>query len=284
MAEPAAKLESVSLRYGRHVALAEVTTSLPQGAIVGLTGRNGAGKSSLLRALVGREPGHTGAIRVGGLPVRRLGRALGLAHLSGDDWPYAADQNLRSMLGALRRTRPGFDAARAAELLEAFGVPLAGFKRNLSRGQFSAAQSALGLATRAPLTLLDEPQLGLDAPSRERLAALIVQEQADWPRTIVISTHLIDETAPLFERLLVLDAGRLVADDDVDVLLGRYLRVQADSATLEILPHLGAIERLGGRASAVVPADAVPRELVDRAHPLTLQALASVLPLDRKDH
>lgn len=81
----------------------------------------------------------------------------------------------------------------------------------------------------------------------------------------------------------MLDAGRLATDAGVDALLARWVRVEADLATLETLPRLGELERLGGRGSAIVPADALPAGFVGRTHPLTLQALAGVLPLAPKE-
>ena len=190
------------------------------------------------------------------------------------------------LLGLLRwratgeRFRQAMGETLAVGLICAVVAYLVG---HLSAGKQTAAQASLALASRAPLTLLDEPQTGLDAPSRDLLTRAIIEEQALRPRTWVISTHLIDETAPLFERVLVLDAGRLVTDADVDELLTRWVRVEADPAVLEALPRLGELERLGGRGSAIVAASDVPAGFAGRTHPLTLQALAGVLPLASKE-
>lgn len=284
---PAVALDALSVTFrspGRDVrALDAVTTSIPADSIVGLIGRNGAGKTTLLRVLAGHEPRLGGGASVFGVPVGRLGRTPGLVHLASQRWPHGADHSVASLMRALRRTRPAFDRPRALDLLDRFDIAPKAMASRLSTGQASVAQTCLALASRAPLTLLDEPHAGLDAPSRDLLGRLIIEEQGLHPRTFVISTHLIDETAPLFERVLVLDAGRLVTDADVEELLARWVRVEADPATLEALPHVGSLERLGGRASAIVPADAVPAGFVGRTHPLTLQALSGVLPLASKE-
>lgn len=284
---PAVTLDAVGVTFGspgRSVtALDAVTATLPIHGIVGLIGRNGAGKTTLLRVLAGREPRHAGVASVFGVPAGRLGSFPGLVHLSSPVWAHAADQSLHSLATGLQRANRRFDRDRAHDLLTTFGIPRAASPRRLSSGQASAAMVALALASRAPLTLLDEPQTGLDAPTRALLTRLIVEEQSETPRTWVISTHLIDETAPLFERVLVLDAGRLVTDEPVDDLLLRYVRIDADAASIESLPHVGGLERLGSRASAIIPAGVVPPALASRTRPVTLQELSGFLPLVPKE-
>lgn len=280
---PALTTTDLSVRFGSTDALRAVSASVPAGTITGLLGRNGAGKTTLLRVLAGREPRFSGSAAVFGLDASRLGGAPGLVHLATQAWPSTGDRSLAALARALGRVRPHFDADRYHDLLGQFGVPARARLRRLSSGQETAAMASLALASRSPLTLLDEPQTGLDAPSRALLNRLIVEEQGDHPRTWVISTHLIDETAPLFERVLVLDGGRLVTDEAVDALLDRYVRLEAGVATIESLPHVGGLDRLGDRASAIVPADAVPAGLASRAHPLTLQELAGVLPITAKE-
>ncbi|MDO5533995.1 MAG: ATP-binding cassette domain-containing protein [Propionibacteriaceae bacterium] len=287
MTEPAVVLDDLSMTFrtpGRDVrALDALTATVPAGAIVGLLGRNGSGKTSLLRVLAGRDPRFTGSASVYGTPVRDLGRTPGLVGWAIGGWPGARDQSLASLLRSIGRATPLLDQDRARVLMERFGLPVGGSWQKLSQGKLSAARASITLAMRAPLTLLDEPQAAMDAPSRDLLTAAIIEEQELHPRTWVISTHLIDEAAPLFERVLVLDSGRLVTDAEVDELLARWVRVEADAETLASLPHLGELDRLGARASAILPVDAVPAGPGVRTHPLTLQALAGLLPLAPKE-
>lgn len=266
---PAVSLRDIALRYGRTDALRGVTLDIAADAVTGLVGRNGAGKTSLMRVVAGFEPRHAGS-------VRTAGRVM----LTSDRWAAAADQSVASMIGHLRRAQPSFDPDRAHELLGRFGVPPRAGLLRLSRGQASAAQASLALASRAPITLLDEPHLGLDAPSRELFAALVVEELVTHPRTIVISTHLIDETSPLFERLIVLDAGRVVADDAMDALLARWVRVQGPADRLAGVRLLRP-ERLGGRVTGIVERAALDAAGADgvRVSRLSVQELAGVLPL-----
>ena len=266
--------DQVSVRFGRKQALSDVTTTIIADAVTGLVGRNGSGKTTLLRVAAGRELRHSGRVRLDNLPAT----TPGLVHLAGDAWPWAADQSIASMAGHAARFHPGFSAAALDAHLTRFGLTSQARVSSLSRGQGSAARCAIALASRAPVTLLDEPQLGMDAPSRELLAELIVEELGELPRTLVVSTHLIDETAPLFEHLLVLDAGRALVNDEVDSLLGRFVQVEGDAEALAGV-RLHDAHPLGGRVSGVLDRTelhSLPAGV--RTTALQVQQLAGLLP------
>lgn len=260
----AAELRGVGLTFrgGKVEALTGVDLSLHDGVVTGLVGRNGAGKTSLLRVLAGWEPRFTGA-------ATRFGRSVlaggGDVVLAGEQWPLAADQRILDLATHLARVHPGFDHARLADLLARYDVRLRATARSLSRGRRSAALLALALATRAPLTLLDEPMLGMDAPTRLESARIITEELEEAPRAIVLSTHLVEESEPLFERLVLLDRGSVVAHESVAELTRGWVRVFGPADQVAALPRRGDLHHLGGRASAVVPRDAagsLPSEAV----------------------
>lgn len=193
---PAIELTDVSLRHGRTLALDGVSATIPAGSVTGLVGRNGAGKTSLLRVIAGREPRHTGRVSVLAQPASRLGHTPGAVHLLCDTWGFAADLTVAGVGAHLRRLGGPYDQDRARDLLDRFGVPHDAPVGRLSRGQASAARLSLALASRAPITLLDEPTLGMDAAARALTTRVVIEELAEAPRTLVISTHLIDEAAP----------------------------------------------------------------------------------------
>jgi ABC-2 type transport system ATP-binding protein len=239
---------------GATEALAGVSLTLREPAIVGLVGRNRAGKSTLLRVLAGREPRYSGEATVFGLSAPR---AMGRAIVAGDRWPFAAGQTFKTLARHLGRF--GVDPRSSVQ----------------SRGSVSSGLACLALAARAPLTMLDEPMLGMDAPSRKTIAEIVVEEQADEPRIIVMSTHLIDEVADLFERVLVLEGGRLRADADPSTLVSRYRRVEGSHDEVARLRVVGDLARLGNRAEAIVEAEGLPTAV--RAYPVGLQDLVTAL-------
>lgn len=105
--------------------------------------------------------------------------------------------------------------------------------KKLSRGQLSAVGVIIGLASRAELTFFDEPYLGLDAVARQLFYDRLVEDYADFPRTIVLSSHLIDEVANLLEHVIVIDKGKIIMDNDAEEIRGSAVTVVGVKARLE---------------------------------------------------
>lgn len=209
-------LEGVTQRFGRTTALEGVDVAFRPGVINGLVGRNGSGKSTLLHLVAGYRKATTGRVLVDGGPVwedeERRARTCFMGHLGG----VIPDLKVGVSLSIQRALRPDWseDAfLRAADTLE---VPLKGRPGRLSTGQQSALAACVALATRAEVTLLDEVHIGLDAVARGRLTETILQEYADRPRTIVLSSHLLDEVEDVMEDVVVLHRGRVVASGATD--------------------------------------------------------------------
>jgi ABC-2 type transport system ATP-binding protein len=127
--------------------------------------------------------------------------------------------------------------------------------KKLSRGQLSAVGVVVGLASRAPLTFFDEPYLGLDAVARQVFYDRLLEDYAEHPRTIVLSTHLIDEVANLLEHVIVIDEGRIVVDAEADELRGRMTTVVGSASAVDAFAaghDVVARDGLGGLASATI--------------------------------
>ncbi|SEB67565.1 ABC-2 type transport system ATP-binding protein [Paramicrobacterium humi] len=171
---------------------------------------------------------------------------------------------------------PEWDAAFAAQLIEEFRLPEKRPIKKLSRGQLSAVGIIVGLASHAPLTFFDEPYLGLDAVARQLFYDRLLTDFAEHPRTIVLSTHHIDEAANLLEHVVVLDEGRVLLDADTDELRGRTLQVagRADAVDAFVRDRdVPARERLGGLRSATITAEPGDAEAAERAG-LTVSAVS----------
>ena len=224
-------LQRVGVRYGAVRAVDDVTAELPAGAIIGLLGRNGAGKTSLMAAIAGFTRPSTGSVRVAGRapfddPVTTAGTCL---MREAGDFPQESVRRVLS-LAALRES---WDAELANRLLDRFELPLRNNVGKLSRGQRSALAAVVGIASRAPLTMFDEVYLGMDAAVRYTFYDELLADYTQHPRTVILSSHLIGEVENLFEHVLMLHHGKLLLADAAEALRERGHRVVGPAAEVE---------------------------------------------------
>jgi ABC-2 type transport system ATP-binding protein len=214
------EVHDVTKRFGSVTAVDGVSFRLEEGKIYGLLGRNGAGKTTLMSLLTGQEFATHGAIRVfGEYPVENAGVLERVCFIK-ESQKYPDDFKVKHVLRMAPRVFPNWDQAFADRLVADFRVPVDRRMKKLSRGQFSAVGVIVGLASRAPLTFFDEPYLGLDAVARQLFYDRLLADYAEHPRTVVLSTHLIDEVSALLEHVLVIDEGQLLVDSPADELQG----------------------------------------------------------------
>jgi ABC-2 type transport system ATP-binding protein len=278
---PVIAVDGLTRRYRDHAALDDVSFELAAGSIIGLLGRNGAGKTTLLRILAGQEFPSSGSVRVLGAPPMENEAVLQRMVFVREDQAYP-DIKVRHALRAASWFYPNWDAGLAQSLAADFDLrPNKAIKR-LSRGQRSALGITMGLAARAEVTLFDEPYAGLDAVARQIFYDRLLADYAERPRTILLSTHLIDEAAALFESVVVIDRGRVVLEAAADGLRGVATTVSGPALAVQDFTAGRAVwdrRRLGSQASvvAVGPLDeaarARARSLGLDLAPLTLQQL-----------
>lgn len=283
---PTVLFQNVTKRYGRVTALDDVSATLNPGTVYGLLGRNGAGKTTLMSILDAQSFPTTGTVHVGGANPAESWRAVQQVCFIREDQKYPDEATAPSVLKTASWFYPNWDAALADHLLTAFGLPRKTVTKKLSRGQKSALAAIFGLASRAPVTLFDEPYLGLDATARDLFYRTLMEDLADHPRTILISSHLIDEIATLIDHVLLLDRGRLVIDESTEVLLSRAHSLTGPTALVaqfcegfEVLKteSLGGVSRYEflGDVSSVQRAG-LARQGLDLA-PLPLQSLSTAI-------
>lgn len=209
-------------------AVDDVTFALRRGERVGYIGANGAGKSTTIKMLTGILTPTAGTVRTCGLePVRQrrtLARHVGVVFGQRSQlwWDLPLVDSLH-ILATLHRLPPARAAARRAELVERLelGDFLDTPVRQLSLGQRMRGEVAAALQHSPGLVVLDEPTVGLDVLSKERLRVFLREELAAHDRTLLLTTHDMDDVERLCDRLLVVDRGRLVYDGDVAGLVAR---------------------------------------------------------------
>ena len=246
---------NLTKRFGPVHAVDGVSFRLEEGRIYGLLGRNGAGKTTLMSLLTGQEFATGGEIEVFGTsPVENAGVLERVCFIK-ESQKYPDNFRVKHVLRSAPWFFPNWDAEFAARLVTDFRLPLTRQMKKLSRGQFSAVGVVVGLASRAPLTFFDEPYLGLDAVARQLFYDRLLEDYAEHPRTVILSTHLIDEVSDLLEHVLVIDEGKLLVDSPADELRGSATTVVGGREAVEkFLGRREVLHRdgIGGLVSATV--------------------------------
>lgn len=225
---------------GKAVALRNVSMQLERGRVYGLIGRNGSGKTTLLRTIAGQLLAQ-GSVQVGGQEV--FDNPVVLQHIiyAGMDADFPEGVPLQSLIDTAAARWPYFDREFALHLVERFGLDLRKSLAASSRGQRSLAAVVLGIAARCPVTLLDEPYLGVDVQNRDELYRLLLDDLAAFPRTVVISTHHIDDAAKVLDAVIFIEGGTVTAVRDLDDVLEHVVQISgAESAVADVLRRVSA--------------------------------------------
>lgn len=196
--------------YGSFKALDGITIELEPNKIYGLLGRNGAGKTTLLNILASRIFATSGEAKIFGKSSYENIDILKKICFIEEKGFYADSIKVFQVLDLAAGLYPGWDAEYAKKLVDMFELDTKKKYKQLSRGMETSLGLIIGLASRAELTIFDEPSLGLDAVVRERFYDAIIDDFAQNPRTIILSTHLIDEVSRIFEDIVIIDNGRLL--------------------------------------------------------------------------
>ena len=244
--------------YGSVTAINQVSFSLEAGKIYGLLGRNGAGKTTIMQIITAQLFATSGKVQVFGETPYENSRVLSQLCFVKESQKYPNNFRVIDVLELGAVFFPNWDRDLALALAEAFRLPLKRKMRALSRGMLSAAGIIVGLASRAPLTIFDEPYLGLDAVARSQFYDRLLEDYTEHPRTVILSTHLIDEVSRLLEHVIVIDQGRLILDEETDTLRGRAFTVVGAASKVDRFTegrNLLGREPLGGLVSATVLAN-----------------------------
>ncbi len=234
------RIENVTVRYGRALACADVSLSVATGSVYALLGRNGAGKSSLVRCLLGEQKATSGrALLFGGESWKGRRAAMERVGVTPEDPDAPPAMTARQLSNFCRRIYPRWDAPAVAARLERFGVPPTTPFGRLSRGQKAQVMLALALGHAPELLVLDDPTLGLDAVARRELYAEIVGDLADRGTTIFLTTHDLSGFEGLATRVGILKTGRLVLDEDIETLKSRYRRIRYTNRLTETRTAFG---------------------------------------------
>ena len=208
---PVIAVSDLTRRFGRTVALSSVSLTIERGTVHGLVGANGAGKTTLIKHILGLLRAQSGSVRVFGLdpvadPVGVLSR---IGYLS-EDRDLPGWMRVHELLSYSRAFHPGWDDAYADELRRLFTLDPAATIGTLSRGQRARAGLIVALAHRPELLVLDEPSSGLDPVVRRDILDAVMHTIAHEGRTVLFSSHLLDEVERVADHVTMLSGGTAV--------------------------------------------------------------------------
>ena len=219
MSEPVIDVSELTRRFGATTALASVNLSLPRGAVYGLVGVNGAGKTTLIKHLLGLLRAESGSVRVFGLdpvadPVGVLSR---IGYLSEEN-DVPGWMRVDELVRYSRAFYPAWDDVYAEELRQAFALDPTARIRDLSRGQKARAGLLIALAHRPELLVLDEPSSGLDPVVRRDILDAVIRTIADEGRTVLFSSHLLEEVERVADHVTMISHGEIVLSAPLDAI------------------------------------------------------------------
>jgi ABC-2 type transport system ATP-binding protein len=214
---PVIQIDQLTRRFGSKTALNAVSLSLPRGGVYGLVGANGAGKTTLIKHILGLLQAESGSVRVFGLdpvadPVAVLSR---IGYLSEEN-DLPGWMRVDELMRYSRAFYPSWDDAFAEELRRSFALDPSAQIKTLSKGQKSRAGLLVALAYRPELLVLDEPSSGLDPIVRRDILGAVIRTIADEGRTVLFSSHLLDEVEQVADHVTMIREGTIVMSGPLD--------------------------------------------------------------------
>jgi ABC-2 type transport system ATP-binding protein len=227
------EVDHLTKRYRETLALDDVTVTFAENVITGLLGRNGAGKTTLMSIITAQNFATSGTVRAFGSEPYENAAVLSRMCFVRESQQYQDESKPHHAFAAARMFFRNWDQQLAESLIEDFRLPMNRTIKKLSRGQLSAVGVIIGIASRAEVTFFDEPYLGLDAVARQVFYDRLLADYAEHPRTVVLSSHLIDEIAHLIENVVVIDDGRIIVDTDAESLRGHATTIIGARSAVE---------------------------------------------------
>jgi len=220
--------------YGSVVALENANLRFAEEKIYGLFGRNGAGKTTLLDIVSSRIYADQGQVVCFGEDIVEHPQVVSDNCCYMPEKHYFPEQlKVKQILSHTSQSFPHYEVAYADHLCKVFNLDKGKKYKQLSRGQQSALRIVIGLASRATITIFDEPVLGLDAVARDRFYLELIEEFSKNPRLFIISTHLIEESSDLFNEAIILKHGRVIRQAPVDELLANVFYVSGNATRVD---------------------------------------------------
>jgi len=224
-AAPIVSARGLKKRFGRTEILHGLDFDIPAGRIYGLVGHNGAGKTTTLNALLGLTS-YEGTVRVlGEDPFEKRARLMENVAFISDVASLPRFLRVRELFALLTNIHPNFDQAKARSFLDGTDVKMEAKIKNLSKGMIAQLHLAVVMAIDAKLLVLDEPTLGLDITYRKRFYRRLLEDYMTEERTLIITTHQVDEIEFMLSDIMFIRDGELILHMQMETVSGKFAQV-----------------------------------------------------------
>lgn len=258
-----------------------LTAQIGENRITGLIGRNGAGKTTFLKLIAGYLRKTSGTLSVFGQnPFNSLTVSGNLIFVD-DSMSFPQSLTLGDIIAEMPRFYHNFDSALALRLLDYYSLDKKQHTAKLSKGQRSTFNSIVGISARAALTIFDEPTTGMDAAARKDFYRALLKEYIAFPRTVILSSHLLGELSGLLEDIMLIDNGRLCAMMTADEAAGYAAGLRGGAQAVEKFAGERQVlhrEEFAGGLYLVVKGQLTPQEAA-----ITRENGVEVLPVEADD-
>lgn len=227
--------EGLTVRYGKKTVLDNISFEVPTGSVYGLLGRNGVGKSSAVRCLLGQQKPTAGRITLFGQDVwKHRARLMEKVGVIPEEPDAPADMTAKQIVGFCSNLYPTWDVNSVNQRLARFNVPMNVAFGSLSKGQKGQVALALALGSSPELLVLDDPTLGLDVVARKNFFEELVGELADRGMTVIITSHDLTGIERIADRVGIIKDNKLVVNEEIETLKAKFRRIRYPNKGVEL--------------------------------------------------
>ena len=267
---------NVSKHFGDVRAVDNVSFDIEKGKILGLIGPNGAGKTTLLKAVLGLTD-CDGELSVLGLdPFRQRKQLMQQICFIADVAVLPRWIKVSQLLDYVESVHPNFSRSRAEELLRSTKVKAGAKVKELSKGMVTQLHLAIIMSIDAKLLVLDEPTLGLDILFRKEFYANLLNDYFDEERTILVTTHQVEEIENLLTDIMFINDGRILLDSSMDTLSETYVEVMASGENAQKARGLRPLAESEMFGKSVMLFEGVSREHLEGLGELRIPSVADL--------
>lgn len=237
-------ISNLSFAYDKKNVLENVNLKETEPIIIGLWGRNASGKTTLMKILSGLEQPGKGIVEVDGVVPYNNSDAMNHITFMQEDHPYSDLWDVNDALRFGKYFNENWDQTLADELIDIFQLPRNKKIRTFSKGMKTMITIVIGLASKSPITIFDEPSNGLDAYMRKQFYDVLLDSYEEHPRLILLSSHHIEEIEPLCEKIAIIHNNTLMHYEDTDVFKNKGVHLTGASDAVEsIIGNMRVLEK-----------------------------------------